>query len=127
MEQDAQVLIKFLRTLDVVGRYRVAGEGVVYRPVFSQLLKGVALLGVKHLVLQVVGNPGRGVPPDPVQLETQVHAAVAHGEHGVALGIVGLADDGHLQAVVQPPAEDLLPQAGVLYRCHARPSFPFKK
>ena len=95
--------------------------------VLGQLLEGVALLGVEHLVLQVVGDARGGVLPLAAQPEAEVHAAVAHGEEGVASGVEGLVDHHHLQPVAQAAAEDLFPQAGIFGQIHARASFPLRK
>ena len=126
-EEDAEALIELLGTLEVVAGDGVGGEGVVHGPVFRQLLEGVPLPGVEHLVLQVVGDAGGGVPPDAVQAEAQVHAAVAGGEEGVPLGVVGLVDHHDLQAVMEAEPGHPLPQLGILLNAHSSASFPLRK
>ena len=100
-EEGLQVLLKLLGALEVVPGDGVAGKGVGGGPVGRQLLEGVALPGVEHLVLQVVGHPGGGVVPGPVQAEPQVHTAVVCGEKGVALLKLGLGKYKHVKAVLQ--------------------------
>ena len=126
-EQQAEVFIEVLRTLHVVGGDGVAGEGVVIGAVFGELLEHVPLLGVKHLVLQVVGDAGGGVQPASVQLEAQVHAAVPGGKKGVAAGVARLAGHHHLQAVGQPVPVNLFSQTGVFLHDHSCVSFPLRK
>ena len=125
VQQNTEIVIEVLRGLKIVGSHGVAGEGVLHRAVFRQLLEGVALLRVEHLVLQVVGDPGGGVHPLPVQLKAQIHTAVAGGKKGVFLGVVGLLHHHHLQAVAELLSGDGLPQLGIFHHCAA--SFPFRK
>ena len=102
----------------MVGGFKVisgdggTGKGVGRRPVSRQILKGIALLGVKHLVLQVMGHPGGGVPPGPVLAEAYVHASVVGGKEGVALFKLRLGEHKHRQAVFQLLPVHGLPQAG---------------
>ena len=105
----------------------VGGKGVGLRAVFGQLLKGIALLGVEHLMLQIVGDARRSIQPLAVQAETGIHAAVAGGEKGIALGIVPLGHDVDAQAVGQRLPADGLADALVKGLFHACASFPFRK
>ena len=126
-EENLQVLIEFLRALEVVARDGRAGEGVGAGPVGRQVLEGVAVLGVEHLVLQEVGHPRRGVPPLAVQLKAHVHAAVIGGEKGVALLKLRLLVHIDVQAVLQLCVKNPLPQPGVFRTVHAFSSLPFRK
>ena len=116
-----------LRRVEVVGRHGVGGEGIGLRAVFRQFLKGVALPGVEHLVLQVMGDARRGVQPLAIQQEAGVHTAVAGGEEGILLGVAGLGDHADLQAVGQLLPADLFADALVKELLHASTSFPFRK
>ena len=127
-QQNLQILVEFLRGVEVVAGDGVGRKGVGLRAVFRQLLQGVARLGVEHLVLQIVGDAGGGVQPLAVQLKAHIHAAVAGGEHGVLAAIVLLGDDEHRQAVFQRCANDLLADAGIdglFGMCHVTPP-PFR-
>ena len=62
-QQNLQIFVKVVRGVEVVPGHGVGGEGVGLCAVFRQFLKGVALLGVEHLVFQIVGNSGGGVHP----------------------------------------------------------------
>ena len=106
-EEDLQVLLKVLRAVEVVARHGAGGEGVGLGAVFRQVLHGAAVPGVEHLVLQIVGDAGGGVPPGAVQAETGVHPAVAGGEEGVFPAVAGFGDHTDGEAVPQ-----LLPLAG---------------
>ena len=108
-EQGPKVLLKMLRGLKIVAGDGVAGEGVGGGPVGRQLLERVALSGVEHFVLQVVGHSGGGVVPGPVQPEAQVHPAVIGGKEGVLLLKFRLGKDEHIQPVVQDLVEHRLP------------------
>ena len=108
-EQGPKILLKMFCGLKIVAGDGVAGEGVGRGPVGRQLLKGVALLGVEHLVLQIVGHSGRGIVPGPVQLKAQVHSAIIGGKEGVLLLKLRLGKDEHIQPVVQDLVEHLLP------------------
>ena len=125
-QQNLQVLIEMVRGIKVVPGHGVGGKGVGLRAVFRQLLEGVALLGVEHLVLQVVGDTG-GAQPLAVQGEAGVHASVTGGEKGIFLGVVRLGDHPDFQAVGQGFAVDGFAQALVQDGGHASASFPCKK
>ena len=126
-QQDLQVLLKVLRGVEVVAGHGVGGEGVGLRAVLGQLLEGVALLGVEHLVLQIVGDARRGVQPLAVQAEAGVHAAVPGGEEGVLLGMLRLGDHADLQADGQNLPVDGLADPLVKRLLHSAASFPFRK
>ena len=126
-QQNLQILLKMVGGVEVVAGHGVGGEGVGLRTVLRQFLKGVALLGVEHLVLQIVGDARRGVQPLAVQLEAHVHAAVAGGEEGVLLDIAGLGHHADHQAVGQGLPEDRLAYPLVKGLSHSAASFPFRK
>ncbi len=98
-----------LRGGEIVAGHGIGRKGVGLRAVLGQPLEGVALLGVKHLVFQVVGNAGGSVQPAALQLEAGIHAAVAGGEKGVFLGEARLGHHPDLQAVGQALLPDRLP------------------
>ena len=123
-QEDLQVFVKVAGGIEVVAGHGVGGKGVGLRAVFGQFLEGVALLGVEHLVLQIVGDAGGGVQPTAVQLEANVHAAVAGGEKGVFLGVVRLGNHADFQAVGQGFPVDGLAQAFIVDGLHASASFP---
>ena len=127
-EEDLQVLLKLLRALEVVAGDVGGGEGVGTGTVGGQVLEGVAVLGVEHLVLQEVGHPGGGVVPGAVQLEAHVHAAVVGGEKGEALGEVRLHIHIDVEAVVQSGMPELLSDAGIFLGLHGdQSSLPLRK
>ena len=108
-EQGPQIFLEMLGGLKIVAGDGVAGEGVGRGSVGCQLLKGVALPGVEHLVLQIVGHSGRRVVPGPIQLEAQVHSAIIGGKEGVLLLKFRFGKDKHIQPVVQDLVEHRLP------------------
>ena len=57
-QQDLQVLIELFGRAEIVAGNGVGGKGVGLRAVFRQLLQGVALGGIKHFMLQIVGETG---------------------------------------------------------------------
>ena len=126
-EQDPQILLKVLRAVEAIGGRRVGGEGVRLRAVLAQLLQGVALPGIEHLVFQIMGDARRGVQPLPVQTEPGIHTAVAGGEKGVLFGVAGLRHHADLQSVGQPFPADCLADPLIKSLFHASPSFPFRK
>ena len=128
LEQDLQVLIEVLGAVEIVGGDGVAGKGVGLGAVLRQDLEGVAVLGVKHFVLQIVGDARRGVLPLAVQLKAQVHPAVAGDEKGAGLGVMGLADDPDGQAVGQGLLINPLADLRVIALGHGLvASFPVRK
>ena len=56
-------------------------------PFLARLLEGVALLGVEHLVLEIVGDPGGGIQPLAIERKAHVHAAVAGGKEARRRGV----------------------------------------
>ena len=126
-QQDLQILLKVLRGVEVVAGHGVGGEGIGLRAVFRQLLEGVTLLGVEHLVLQVVGDARRCVQPLTVQTEAGVHPAVPGGKEGVLLGVLRLGDHADLQSVGQHLPVDGLADPLVKRLLHSAVSFPFRK
>ena len=92
-EQGAQVLFKPLGAVEIVGRHGRRREGVGRGAVGGELLQGVALLGVEHLVFQKMRHSGRGLLPHAVLAEADVHAAVAGGEKGVGFQVAWAGDD----------------------------------
>ena len=125
-QQDLQILIELLGGAEIVAGDGVGGEGVGLGTVFRQLLQGVALGGVEHLMLQIVGDAGGGIQPLAVQLELHVHAAVAGGEQGVLPLEALLGHDAHRQAVGQRLPAGGLADTGIVGQ-HALSSFPFRK
>ena len=87
-------------------------------PVGRQILEGVAVLGIEHLVLKEVGHTGRALMPLAVQTEFHVHAAVVGGKKGVALLKLGPPVHIDVQAVGQLRVIDFLPDAGVFFAYH---------
>ena len=116
-----------LGAVEIVGSDGVAGVGVGLGPTPGQVLHGAAVGGVEHLVLQIVGDAGRGIQPLAVQPEAHIHAAVAGGEEGKFPGIAGLGHHADGQAVGQGLPDGLFPDAGVGKGFHQAPSFPCRK
>ena len=92
-EQGAQVLLEPLGAVEIVGRHGRRREGVGRGAVGGELLQGVALLGVEHLVFQKMRHPRRGLLPQAVLAEADVHAAVAGGEEGVGFQVAWAGDN----------------------------------
>ena len=126
-EKDLQILLKMLRRVEIVAGHGVGGEGVGLGAVFRQFLQGVALLGVEHLMLEIVGNARRGIQPLAVQPEPGVHAAVARGEKGVLLGVARLGHYTDLQSVGQGLPVNGLTDPLVKALIHSACSFPVRK
>ena len=105
----------------------VGGEGIGLGTVFGQLLQGVAVFGVEHLMLQIVGDAGGSIQPLAIQLKAQIHATVAGGKKGVFAGIAPLADDAHGQAVGKGLPNRRLPDAVISHFLHCAASFPRRK
>ena len=129
-QQLPQILVKMLRAVEVIGGRRVGGEGVRLRAVLAQNLQSVAVLGVEHLVLQIVRDARGCIVPHAVEPEAHIHAAVARGEKGVALAVEGLGHNGDGQAVRQRGPQYRFADAGIIrfvpLHC-AAPSFPVRK
>ena len=117
-EENFQVVAEFLRAFKIVAGEGRAGESVGGSPVGRQILEGVAVLGIEHLVLQEVGHPRRSVPPLAIQPELHIHAAVVGGKKGVALLKLGPPVHIDVQAVGQLRVIDFLPDAGVFFAYH---------
>ena len=113
--------------IKIVGRHGIGGKGIGFRTVFSKLLQGVALPGVKHLVLQIVRDACRSIQPFSIQPEAGIHAAVTGGEKGVLLAVAGLWDHADLQAVCKALAADRLADPLIKRFLHACASLPFRK
>ncbi len=65
-QKGAQIIVKALGTLKIIGGHGVAGKSVGLGPVGGEHGQGVVpVRGVKHLVLEKVGHSGRGVNPLP--------------------------------------------------------------
>ena len=126
-EQDAQILLKMLGGIEIVAGDGVGGKGIRLGAVFGQLLQGVAVLGIKHLVLQIMGDAGGGIQPLAVQPEAQIHAAVAGGKKGVFARVTGLADDADRQAVGERFPNGGFSDAVIGMLCHCAASFPRRK
>ena len=47
--------------IEIISGHSVGGKGIGLGSVGGQILKGVALLCVEHLMLQIMGNAGRGI------------------------------------------------------------------
>ena len=126
-QQNPEIVIKMLGAVEIVGGNGVAGVGVGLGPAPGQVLHGAAVGGVEHLVLQIVGDAGRGIQPPAVQLKAHIHAAVAGGEEGELPGIAGLGHHADGQAVGQSLPQDLFPDAGIYGGFHQASSFPCRK
>ena len=126
-QQNPEIVIKMLGAVEIVGGNGVAGVGVGLGPAPGQVLHGAAVGGVEHLVLQIVGDAGRGIQPLAVQLKAHIHAAVAGGEEGELPGIPGLGHHADGQAVGQGLPDGLFPDAGVGKSFHQASSFPCRK
>ena len=98
-EQQLQILVKGLGTVEIVGRDAVAGKGVGACPGAGKGLHHVHIRQIEHLVLQIVGHPGGAGLLHPVQEIALVHGAVVRGEHGKIPGKAGLGDHPQPQAV----------------------------
>ena len=126
-QQNFKVFLKVVGGVEIIAGHGVGGKRVGLRAVLRQLLEGVALLGVEHLVLQIVGDARRSVQPLAVQAEAGVHAAVSGGEKGVFLGVAGLGHHVNLQSVGQGLPVDGLSQPLVKALLHSAVSFPRRK
>ena len=116
------------RGVKVIAGHGVGGEGVGFRAVLRQFLKGVALFRVEHLVFQIVGDARRGIQPLPLQTEARIHAAVAGCKKGVFAGKAGAGDHPDFQPVVQRHAVYGFAQTRVICDVpHASASFPCRK
>ena len=111
----------------VVSGDGVGGEGIGLGTVFGQLLQGVAVFGVEHLMLQIVGDAGGSIQPLAIQPKAQIHATVAGGKKGVFAGIAPLSDDAHGQAVGKGLPNRRLPDAVISHFLHCAASFPRRK
>ena len=100
-EQEAEVFLKMLGAVEIIGGHGVAGKGVRLRAVLTQFKQRVAVLGVEHLVLKIVCDAGRGIVPRAAPVELHVHAAVAGGKKRVLLAVTGLRDDTDAKSVWQ--------------------------
>ena len=116
-----------LRRIKIVSGDGVGGEGIGLRAVFCQLLKGVSLLRVKHLMLQIVRNARRGVQPLAIQLKAQVHAAVPGGKERIFPGKSGLHHHIYRQPVGQGLAHYPFPYPAIDFFTHCAVSFPVRK
>ena len=125
-QQNLQVLIELLRGAEIVTGNGVGGKGIWLRAVFCQLLQRVALGGVEHLVLQIMGDARRGVQPLSVQLEFHIHAAVAGGKQSIFPLEAFFRYDADRQAVGQRLPPGSLTDA-VIVGQHTVSSFPFRK
>ena len=126
-EKDLQILIELLRGGEIVAGDGVGSEGVRLSTVGGQHLQGVALLGVEHLMLEVVGDACRGVQPLTIaNLKAHVHAAVGSAEQSIRAAEILLGDDADLQAVGQRMAVDTFANAGIGHH-HTAASFPLRK
>ncbi|MPM78071.1 hypothetical protein SDC9_125081 [bioreactor metagenome] len=126
-QQNFQVFLKLLRGVEIIPRHGVGGKRVGLRPVFRQILKRVAFLGVKHLVLQIMGDTGRSVHPCAVQLKAGVHPAVPRGKKGIASGKVRLVNHVDRQAVGQNFPANGFTDALIKLFFHAPASSPLRK
>ena len=118
-EQDAQVFLKMLGAVEVIRRHGIAGEGVWLGSVLRKLLQRVAVLGVEHLVLEIVGDAGGRIVPGIAQLELHVHAAVARGEKGIGAAVAGLWHDGNAQPVFQCFSQHGFTDARIVHFMHS--------
>ena len=124
-EQNAQILLKILGGFKVIPGDGGAGKSVGGRTLGCQILQGVSVLSIEHLMLQIVGHTGGGIVPLPIQTEAHIVAAVIGGEEGVALLEAGLGEYEHVQTVFQLLVVQFLPHAGVIQLLHGvRPPFP---
>ena len=127
-EEGLQILLKLLGALKIVPGDGRAGEGVGRGAVGRQILKGIALLGVEHLVLQKMGHTGGGLLPGPVQLKAHIHPAVVGGEEGEGLAEAGLYIHINGQAILEPGVEEGLSHPGIDRFFHVHhASLPFRK
>ncbi len=126
-QQNFQIFLKLLRGVEVIPRHGVGGKRVGLRPVFRQILKRIALLGVKHLVLQIVGDAGRSVHPRSIQLKAGVHPAISCGKKGIAFCKVRLVNYVDRQAVGQHLPVNGFTNALIKLLFHAPASSPLRK
>ena len=87
--------------IEIISGHSVGGKGIGLGSVGGQILKGVALLGVEHLMLQIMGNAGRGIQPLSLQTKAGIHATVAGGEKGIFLGKAASGHNADLKSVGQ--------------------------
>ena len=111
--------------VEIIGRHGVGGEGIGLRAVLCQLLEGVALLGVEHLVLQIVGDARRGMDFPAVQQKIRVDGTVIRHKIGQLPGKTGPGQHQDPQAVGQGVHVKGLAQLGVFILRHW--AAPFKK
>ena len=124
-EQNFQILKEMLRGIKIVGRHGIGGEGIGLSAVLCQLLQGIALRRVKHLMLQVMGNACRCIQPFAVLFKTHIHAAVACGKHGIFAAESPLGNDTDRQSVRQRMPDRLLAKARIIdYMQLTPPPFP---
>ena len=93
----------------IIGSHGAGGKGVFHRSVFRQLLEGIALLSIKHFVLQIVGDAGGGIPPLAILLVAHIHPTVAGGKKGIPFGVKRLMDHNDLQPIGKDLPGELLP------------------
>ena len=75
-EQQLQAGLKMLRTGEVVGRHVITGKGVGIGAQGGKLLHHVPVRHLKHLVLQVMGHPRRGIISPAHPGEFGIHGTV---------------------------------------------------
>ena len=107
-QQDGQIFLKMLRTLDVVSRHRIARKGVVAASILREQLHRVALRQVEHLVLQIVRHAVRRRIVHAVQAKFRVDRPEIHRHKRIFLRKIRLFDHADHHAVLQPLLEILL-------------------
>ena len=119
-QQGTQVLLKPLGALEKIASNVGGSECVVHRTVGRQNLQCAPVLGVKHLVLQKMGNPRRRVHPSASipTLEAQVHPPIPGGKKGKLFTIFRTFDHDHPQAVGQLMGVYCLSQCGIFQTLH---------
>ena len=126
-QQRFQVFREMLGAVKIVRRHGVGGKGVGLGAPLCQLLQHVPRFRVEHLVLQIMGDAGRGLRPAPAPAELHVHAAVAGGKHRVFAAKARFFHHVHRQAVGQGAAGQLFLQARIARRFHQQGSFRPRK
>ena len=122
LEQGPEVLLKQRGAGEMIGRDVIAGKGIGACAGLRQLLEGVAVGHVKHLMLQIVGHAVGGYIGLAVQLEPCVYGAVIGGKEGIGPGKAALGYYLQSQAIGQRILKGPLAQVRKISLVHASAS-----
>ena len=124
-QEDLQVLLKFLRAVEIIGRHGIAREGVRTAAVRGKKVHRVVLRQVEHLVLQIVRDAVRHTMAHAAECKLRVDGAEIHAQKGIAAGKARLRHHADAQAVRQDLLPAALAQLGIFKELHA--STPSRK